>query len=288
MADASCVPAGCVKPKNHMRTLLFPLPRGKLILSRVQSFLSCLEVPMRVSRFVSIVAGFAVAVPLLPAQANLPYTATWTQTSVQTLADGTTITRQTTTKFARDSSGRTYSEMHNQLPIGANGQQRESVFYFVNDPVVHTNMNWNSNSKQAILFHQPTQALVAQPALPVARSTTSQANTQTATKPDPNFQREDLGTKNIAGVNAKGVRTTRIIPVGQIGNDQPITVVNETWRSPEYGLILMSTREDPRFGKTTREVTDFEPGDPDPSLFQAPQGYSVRDVTPHVATAEVQ
>jgi hypothetical protein len=250
---------------------------------------------MRVSRFVSVIAGFAavLAVPLLSAQSisteaveaarkNLPFTATWTQTSVQTLADGTTITQQTTTKFARDSSGRTYSEMHNQLALGTDGQQREVVFYSVHDPVAHTHLSWNSNTKEAVLSHQTSPVTVK---LPTLGTTPPQGDAQNTAKPDQNFQSEDLGTKNIAGINARGVRTTRIIPAGQIGNDQAITIVDEKWFSTEYGLIMLSTSNDPRSGKSTREVTDFQPGDPDPALFQAPQGYSVRDVTPHVASA---
>lgn len=242
---------------------------------------------MRLSRFVCVVAGITVALiaPFLHAQSisaggaaistqtKLPYTATWTETSTRTLADGTTITRQTTTKFARDASGRTYTEMHNQLPIGSDGQPNEVVFYSVSDPVAHTHLSWNSNTKEATLSAMQSIHLSRLP------------DHVQAAKPDPNFQREDLGTKNIAGVNAKGIRITRIIPTGQIGNDRPITVVSETWRSTEYGLILMSTRDDPRMGKSSREVTDFEPGDPDAALFQAPQGYNVREVTPHIAAA---
>lgn len=257
---------------------------------------------MRISRFVPIVAGFAVAlaVPLLSAQSiftvgtaaaaqpKLPCTATWTDTFVQTLADGTIITRQITTKFARDASGRTYTETHNSLPIGPDGHQHEVVFYIVQDPVAHTSLSWNSNAKEATLLHQPAPEAAAPRALSAIRTMPLQANTSQAPRPDPNFQHEDLGTKNIDGVNAKGFRITQNIPAGQIGNDQPITVVSESWHSAEYDLIMLSTSSDPRVGKSTREITDFEPGDPDPSLFQAPQGYSVRDVTPHVTAAAAQ
>ncbi len=253
---------------------------------------------MRISRFVCVLAGFAAAAPLLSAQdaavavstiagiqagggesaqAKLPYTATWTQTSVQTLADGNTITRQITTKFARDSSGRTYTETHNMLPVGQDGQQHEIVLYHIFDPVARTSLSWNSNTKEANLFHQPAPGAATSVRLPTMPL---QADAPQTAKPNPDFQHEDLGTKNVAGINAKGVRYTHIIPAGQVGNDQPITVVNEIWRSTEYGLVVQSINDDPRTGKTTREVTDFEPGDPDPSLFRAPDGYSVHEITP--------
>src|SRR5258706_100841 len=38
---------------------------------------------------------------------------------------------------------------------------------------------------------------------------------------------EPLGTKQIEGVNAKGVRRSETIPAGTIGNDRPITIIDE-------------------------------------------------------------
>jgi hypothetical protein len=32
-------------------------------------------------------------------------------------------------------------------------------------------------------------------------------------------------------------------------------------------------------GKRTDEVTEFQPGEPDPALFQIPKGYTVRERT---------
>src|SRR5580698_5557197 len=43
-----------------------------------------------------------------PQQARLPYTAEFKTTRVQTLADGSTITHESTEVMARDSEGRTY------------------------------------------------------------------------------------------------------------------------------------------------------------------------------------
>ncbi len=70
-----------------------------------------------------------------------------------------------------------------------------------------------------------------------------------------------------------------MIPAGRDGNDQPITTVQETWTSTEYAIVLMSVNEDPRYGTTTREVTEFTPGEPDAGLFHVPEGYTVRDVS---------
>jgi hypothetical protein len=56
-----------------------------------------------------------------------------------------------------------------------------------------------------------------------------------------------------------------------------MTVENEFWWSPQVGLNLLSIKTDPRIGKQTFTVTELAEGDPDPSLFQLPQGFVVVD-----------
>jgi hypothetical protein len=56
--------------------------------------------------------------------------------------------------------------------------------------------------------------------------------------------------------------------------------VNESWRSPELNIILLSVHEDPRTGTRTAEVTDLDRAEPDPSVFQVPEGYTVKDQNP--------
>jgi len=93
-------------------------------------------------------------------------------------------------------------------------------------------------------------------------------------------QSEDLGIRTINGVEAKGTRMTRVIPAGRDGNDQPLTITSEWWRSEELGIMVMSVNDDPRTGTITMELTDLERGEPDAALFQVPEGYTVKDRTP--------
>ena len=227
------------------------------------------------------ISSFAAGSPMDANNSNKqPYTATWSQKSVQTLANGTTITRESTTRFARDSSGRTYTETHNTIPgLGEDGQPREMVNYHVSDPVARTTTMWNSNEKRATVVHMPEpQTIEARPAPQVVTAPQPRVARPQSDVQRPEVQREDLGTKNIAGVNAKGSRITRTIPAGREGNDEPITTTQESWRSTEYGLIMMSVSEDPRNGTNTREVTEFTPGEPDAALFKVPEGYTVHDI----------
>jgi hypothetical protein len=63
---------------------------------------------------------------------------------------------------------------------------------------------------------------------------------------DPNTPLEH---KTIEGVAAEGRKTTTVIPAGQVGNEQPITVVSEEWRSPELNLLVLTRHSDPRTGE---------------------------------------
>jgi len=199
-----------------------------------------------------------------------PYTILRTTKNVQTLANGATITTVITSKMARDSSGRTYTENHRSRP--ANDGQTDDFFDSqIFDPTARTILNWNSSTKEAQLTHMPE---------PVSASHPAPATSSQPVNPRPRIevQHEDLGTRTIAGVLANGHRTTRVIPVGQEGNDQPLTIVDEAWFSHEAGgQAMLSIHDDPRTGVQTTEVTDLDLGEPDPALFQLPEGYSVKD-----------
>jgi hypothetical protein len=208
-----------------------------------------------------------------------PYTATVKTTRVQTLADGTTITHESTVKQARDSNGRTYQESRPEVLNGAEGDDWVNVF--IVDPANRVTINWNSRSKTATIMHMPEPAHIrpVQPAADAPKVQTPVVAPRNEDMPRP--QVEDLGTQTIGGVTAQGTRVTRIIPAGKEGNDRPITVVHETWRSSELNLVVQSVQSDPRTGVITREMTDIEQGEPDPALFQVPEGYTVKEQFPH-------
>lgn len=219
-----------------------------------------------------VAGGVAMRVP------GEPYTAIRKTTRVQKLANGTTITHMTTVKEARDSSGRTYRETRPEVPAGQEEGVPKFVFANVNDPVSGTNIHWNSNTKVADVTHFAERSQIKPPDV---------VSTQAAPEPTPvpraepiKQQSEDLGTKTINGVEARGTRMTRVISAGRDGNDQPLTITSEWWRSEELGIMVMSVNDDPRTGTTTMELTELEKGEPDPALFQVPEGYTVKDQFP--------
>jgi len=89
--------------------------------------------------------------------------------------------------------------------------------------------------------------------------------------------KESLGTQTIEGVQAEGTRTTLTIPAGQIGNEQPIQVINERWYSPELRVVVMTRHSDPRTGEEVYKLTNINRSEPSHQLFEVPSDYTVKE-----------
>jgi hypothetical protein len=98
-----------------------------------------------------------------------------------------------------------------------------------------------------------------------------------ASGPKDEVRTEQLGQQSIEGILVTGTRTTTI-PTGKVGNDRPIVVVHEEWRSPELKIVVKTIDRDPRTGEQTMDLQKLVRTDPDASLFQAPAGYKVQDM----------
>jgi hypothetical protein len=79
------------------------------------------------------------------------------------------------------------------------------------------------------------------------------------------------------GLPVQGTRTTRTIPVGAIGNEKPIVITVERWYSPDLQMNVMIKRSDPRTGDNVFQLTNIVKAEPDPSLFQVPSDYTVKE-----------
>jgi len=88
---------------------------------------------------------------------------------------------------------------------------------------------------------------------------------------------EKLPARQIEGVMAEGVRTTRTIPAGAIGNEQPIAIVTEEWRSPELQVLVLTRTSDPRTGESTYKLLSIQRSEPNAAWFEVPGDYTVRD-----------
>jgi hypothetical protein len=227
------------------------------------------------------IVGTGCSAAELQRQTIEPYSANRKTTRVQTLANGTTITNETTSKEARDSSGRTYHENQVETQLGFAGQAPTYSYFNVVDPVSRVTISWDSNVKEATVFHQPDPVRAQPPLAPAASSTVAVPLPRIPRPAHPRGESEHLGTKTINGIDAHGMRTTETYPAGAIGNDRPITVTHEMWISRELDLEVLQIDDDPRTGLRTMELTDIERGEPDPALFQPPAGYTIKDQYPN-------
>ena len=221
-----------------------------------------------------------------------PYSATITNESVQTLADGNRIVQTSTGNTARDSMGRTRQDAP-LPPIGNMSPADAPHLVFLQDPVAQASYTLNLTDKTAakgpsvsgMAFAGPTTSVsngamislkgvaraIGPPPVPMQQTLAIQI------ADEGQVQAEDLGSKTMESVNVTGTRTTRMIPAGQIGNSQPIQIVDEVWRSLDLQVIVQSTHSDPRMGTTSYALSNISRTDPSPALFQVPADYTIKD-----------
>jgi len=97
---------------------------------------------------------------------------------------------------------------------------------------------------------------------------------------------DKLPSQSLAGILTEGTRTTRVIPEQTEGNDIDISVVTESWRSPELKIVMLMTQDDPRKDKHSEEVIELSRSEPDTALFQIPDDYTVVDDSASYAPEE--
>lgn len=224
-----------------------------------------------------------------------PYSATITNESVQMLADGNRIVQSNTGTVARDSQGRTRQDT--SLPaIGNLSATNAPHLVFIQDPVAEASYTLNLTDKTAQKMPVPPMpppppggpgpeganmffvqaggvATAAGPLPPPLPSIIGGKVLMTRDQGPANT--EDLGSQTMEGVFVTGVRTTRTIPAGQVGNEKPISIVTEVWTAPDLKTIVYSKRSDPRMGEQTFQLTNITRSEPDPSLFTVPADFKL-------------
>ena len=220
--------------------------------------------------------------------ANVPYSATVQTTFERKLADGNAIHGSAITHQARDSAGRTRTEFSSGCAIGSDGQPKQVVRVSVYDPATRTTLAWTVNDQSASanvvhVMHRPDPVPAAPSAPAVQRQPAAQVRQQSQSRG------EGLGSRKIEGVTAQGSRSKRTIPAGQMGNDQPIEMVDEIWIAKDLGLMMLRINDDPLTGRTTTQVVELNQAEPDAALFAAPAGYKLEEVvTKSVSSAGSQ
>jgi hypothetical protein len=231
-----------------------------------------------------VVANFGGPVPMHP-QTNSPISLVMEHKTVQTLPDGTHVTRTSRETFYRDSLGRTRTENEVTPPAFVTVPSIHSIF--VMDPVAGTQFSWlqgGQGMRQVYTrMSMPTRASlgVTRPVLPPApqRGMDAPAQPMQMGRLRPTTKHEDLGMQTVQGESCQATRDTTVYPEGMMGNDRPITQISETCMSREVGRSLQDRYDDPRTGVRTSTMQSLSRAEPDMSLFQPPAGYTENSTT---------
>jgi hypothetical protein len=207
----------------------------------------------------------SIVIPPIP---NAPFRATLATEAVKYSFDGATMTFVNQRHIARDGQGRIYEERWLLVPKNSN---------------VKSYMNWIqiADPKQRMLYNCSLQMkicdlVVYDPAKDLSAARPRSGPSQMVQSEKGSQSWEDLGARNILGVDTVGFRETTITNVGVLGNDQPLISMSEYWHSEQLGINLLSIRSSPFFGKQTFTITELTLGEPDQQLFQLPD-YPVHD-----------
>jgi hypothetical protein len=181
------------------------------------------------------------------------------------LEDGTVIATHLDANLARDGQGRIYREHVSFVPANSDEQSKRRYFT-LSDPVAHTRTTCVIVVRRcAVTGYYESTSFTPRPTGPFDDG-------------KRNLSRESLGSDVIDGLNVIGTRETISINPGVLGNNQPLVSTREFWYSPDLQVNLSVTRKDPREGTQVIHVVDLSRSEPDPAMFQVPNGYVVRDL----------
>jgi hypothetical protein len=246
--------------------------------------------------------------PEPPTIAGEPFSAEAQAQSTTVFSDGNRIVRTNTVRFFRDTQGRTRVER--QMPSGAfvtavkagsSGATgtivpAENRTIVIEDPVANEYITLVPMMKMASVLKYPA----GRPPLHGAMSSLVDTSAPFGLlglgmrlgadggTTESSADTTSLGQKVINGILATGTRIVRVIPVGALGNEKPITSTLEEWKSAELGIPVQITETSSIGGQLTFNLQNVQRAEPDPSLFTVPSDYTRRDMAAPTAQADMK
>jgi hypothetical protein len=207
---------------------------------------------------------------VIPPKLHAPFTLLLETEWVRGLSDGGSITTVNKRHVARDTQGRIYQERWTLVPKDGKDESQMTTIQ-ISDPASHTLYNCfmlDLKKPCVLVTYAPSPDAIFKFQGP-------------PTGPLPDGTGEaihlDLGSQFVGGAETTGTRDTVIYNPGIFGNDRRMTIEREFWYSPKLGFNLLSKRSDPRIGTQTFTVTNLTQSEPDPKLFELPEGFQVVD-----------
>jgi hypothetical protein len=216
-----------------------------------------------------------------PAVLDAPFSADATTTVRQTLPDGTRVERTGIARYYRDRAGRVRIE---HLIVGLDplnsapkGQVRTII---APDPKngVYTLDDATRTANLGLRFmYDLAVGGGGTYALPLGGPRwASLIFTRTHRRfPGPGANEEQLGTRQVSGIESVGRRITITMPANATDNTAPTEIIEERWESRELKLLIHSMSSDPRTGVIEYRLTNVRRADPAADLFTIPDGYMI-------------
>ena len=198
----------------------------------------------------------------LPVIVDAPYSAEEVFESVLIRPDGKPGTSEPRRKMVfRDSQGRARTEWTLRVVSYPERKPHDTPVIEIIDPVA--GFAYVLDAKRRVAHRMK---------LPAFRTVRPRPLTPPPSGPGSPF--ESLGQQVIDGEMAEGQRFTA--QAGVQNDGQPLFRTTETWRVVDLGVTLLIKTHDPIGDHATR-LTNLKRGEPDPKLFEAPEGYTVLD-----------
>ena len=204
----------------------------------------------------------------IPPLVRAPFSATVHTEWVREIPGGGTYTSVNQRHVARDGRGRIYEERWLLVPKDSGVESKMNVIQIA-DPNLHTLYNCFVFERRCMLlkFAEPAMTSYEPPVAPTGPLGNNKGF----------VTHLDLGIRTIAGLDTHGTRETTTLLPGTFGNDRPFVTTREFWTAPQIGVNLLSIVDGPRMGKQTFTLSDVSLNEPDPQLFELPEGYQVVD-----------
>jgi hypothetical protein len=198
---------------------------------------------------------------------NAPFSAVVEVQRTAVRPDGSVFNMKSIRELARDGRGRIHNERRIFVPAnGTDTPEIEHIHLYDPQTRVSTEINVRKRTFYTHTLNHPPSTVP-----PTVRYGSPSA---TGVPQNDFSKEEDLGSQEIEGVMARGVRETQIVPAESTENGREITVTDEYWYSDELRINVVMKHSDPRTGTITLRVTQIVRGEPDPALFEIPEGYS--------------
>ena len=229
---------------------------------------------MRLLFWLKVISRLALLVTATTASAQdifvtpipgVPFSGTVNVERSLTQPDGSVVNLKTIRDIGRDSGGRIHNESRGLVPV-LDTRKPPIISIHVYDP--QTRISTMLNPQKRTFW---TQTVNRPPATVPPAFLASPTGDNL---PQYEFsKKEDLGIRDIEGLPAHGVRQAQTIHAETNGSDKEIVITDEYWYSDDLRINLMIKHSDPRTGTVTITVSQINRAEPDPALFEIPQGY---------------